>query len=346
VPAGSGAVKRPTITDIARRAGVSIGAVSYALNGLPGVSEETRRKILAIADDIGWRPNISARALSVSRAHAVGLVLARTSRTLGVEPFFMRFIAGLESELSGAHNALLLQVVEDHQAAIEATRLWWAERRIDGIILTDLWEDDERVGLLEQLHIPAVLVGRPRANSSSPAVWSDDAAAIQAAVEHLIDLGHERIVRVGGLPSLDHSQVRAQAFIKTMRANDLPDAEVLETDYSWEQGAAATRSLLGRPEPPTAILFDNDLMAVAGLGVARELEISVPSQLSIIAGDDSQLCALAHPALTALSRDIPAYGVHAARTLLRLIEGAKPASYRDETAELIVRRSTGPVPTS
>ncbi|MGI8418434.1 MAG: LacI family DNA-binding transcriptional regulator [Nakamurella sp.] len=338
--ADSGAVKRPTIADIAQRSGVSIGAVSYALNGLPGVSSETRQRILDIADEIGWRPNISARALSVSRAHAVGLVIARTSRTLGVEPFFMRFIAGLEAELSAAHTALLLQVVENHHAAIQAIKLWWAERRIDGLIITDLWRDDQRIPLLEKLQIPAVLVGRPRLDSSAPAVWSDDAQAIVAAVDHLVGLGHQRIARVAGLSTLEHTEVRTTAFTHAMHERGLVDAEVLATDYSWEQGAEATRNLLNRPEPPTAIIFDNDLMAVAALGVARELNVSIPTDLSIIAGDDSQLCALAHPTLTALSRDVSAYGAHTAKTLLEAVAGHAPPSFQDDAAQLIPRAST------
>lgn len=339
-----GAGKRPTITDIAHRAGVSIGSVSYALNGLPGVSVMTRRRILDIAEQIGWRPNISARALSVSRAHAIGLVIARSSRTLGVEPFFMRFIAGLETELPAAHTALLLQVVEGHQAAIEAMRLWWAERRIDGLIVTDLWQDDERIALLEQLRIPAVLVGRPRTDSAAPAVWSDDAEAVTEAVNHLVCLGHRRIARVAGLAALDHTQVRTDAFRAAMRQHGLPDAEVLDTDYSGEQGAEASRTLLTRAQPPTALVFDNDLMAVAALGIAREMGVAVPADLSIVAGDDSQLCALTHPALTALSRDISAYGAHAARTLLDAIAGKHPSSYQDTTAHLVPRASTAAVP--
>ena len=92
-------MKRPTIAEIAARAGVSTGAVSYALNGRPGVSATTRKRILEIADEIGWRPSVAARSLSGSRAHSVGLIIARPPDTLGVEPFFMRFIAGLEGEL-------------------------------------------------------------------------------------------------------------------------------------------------------------------------------------------------------------------------------------------------------
>src|SRR4051794_12223660 len=185
-------MKRPTIAEIAARAGVSTGAVSYALNGRPGVSAETRKQILAIADEIGWRPSVAARSLSGSRAQSVGLVIARPADTLGVEPFFMRFIAGLEGELARQSIALLLQVVDDHRAAIEAMRLCWAERRVDGMVITDLYTEDTRIPVLEELRIPAVLVGGPRTDATSPAVWTDDRAAVTSAVDYLIALGHRR----------------------------------------------------------------------------------------------------------------------------------------------------------
>lgn len=96
----------------------------------------------------------------------------------------MQFIAGLEAELSARGTALLLQLVEDHTAAVEALRQWWAERRIDGVIRTDLW-DDSRLPVLTELGVPAVLVGRPRADHAAPAVWSDDAAAVTMVVDYL-----------------------------------------------------------------------------------------------------------------------------------------------------------------
>jgi DNA-binding LacI/PurR family transcriptional regulator len=337
-------VKRPTIAEIAARAGVSIGAVSYALNGRPGVSAKTRKHILDIADEIGWQPSAAARSLSGSRAHSVGLVIARPAETLGVEPFFMRFIAGLEGELSGQRTALLLQIVEDHRAAIDAMRLCWAERRIDGLAVTDLWTADTRIPVLDALQIPAVLVGRPRADTQLPAVWTDDEPAVVSAVDYLIALGHRRIARVAGLPALDHTQVRIAAFRKAVRGHGLGEAQVVETDYTWEEGARATRALLSRRDRPTAITFDNDVMAVAALNVAQEMGIAVPGQLSIVAGDDSQLCVLVRPALTALSWDIQAYGVHTARVLLDVIDGRSPASHQVNAARLVVRASTAAPP--
>ncbi|MFI9597176.1 LacI family DNA-binding transcriptional regulator [Nonomuraea sp. NPDC052265] len=333
-------MKRLTISDIAERAGVSIGAVSFALNGRPGVSETTRRRILTIAAEMGWRPNAAARGLSESRAHTVGLVIARSADTLGVEPFFMRFIAGLESELALSRTALLLQVVPDHAKAIEAICDWWAERRVDGLVVTDLWADDARLPLLESLSVPAVLVGRPRPGSGMPAVWSDDAAAVTEAVDHLVGLGHRRIARVAGLPALEHTQVRTAAFHAAMARHGLDPAAVVDTDYTWAAGADATRSLLSGAARPTAITFDNDVMATAGLSVARQLGVGVPHELSIVAGDDSQLCEMVFPTLTALSRDVQAYGGHAARTLLARLRGGAPSSFQDATARLVAREST------
>jgi DNA-binding LacI/PurR family transcriptional regulator len=336
------AEQRVTITAIATEAGVSTAAVSYALNNVAGVSAETRDRILEVADRLGWRPNIAARSLSVARAHAVGLVIARPADTLGVEPFFMRFISGLERELARARSALLLQVVEDHRAWNETVSAWWAERRVDGVIITDVHTRDSRLAVVERLGVPAVVAGRPRAKVTAPAVWSDDGAAVRRAVEHLLELGHTNIARVAGLSSLDHTRVRTTAFAAVMRERGLSVDDVLATDYSFEAGADATRSLLGRRRPPTAILYDNDLMAVAGLGVARELGIDVPHDLSVVAGDDSPLCLIGSPAITALSRDVAAYGAFTARTLLDVVEGRDAVSVVVEEPQLVVRGSTAP----
>ncbi|MGI5160657.1 LacI family DNA-binding transcriptional regulator [Microbispora sp. CA-102843] len=333
-------MKRPTIAEIAARAGVSIGAVSYALNGRPGVSAETRKLILDIANEIGWRPSVAARSLSGSRAHSVGLIIARPADTLGVEPFFMRFIAGLERELSGRRTALLLQVVEDHRAAIDAMRLCWAERRVDGMVITDLWTEDARIPVLKELQIPAVLVGRPRPDTEIPAVWTDDAAAVVSAVDYLVALGHRRIARVAGLSALEHTQVRIAAFRRAVLGHGLGEPQVIETDYTWEEGMRATRTLLSRRDRPTAIMFDNDVMATAALNVAQEMGVAVPDELSIVAGDDSQLCVMVRPALTALSWDIQAYGVQTARVLADTIDDRSPGPRQVSTASLVVRSST------
>lgn len=335
-------MKRPTIADVARRAGVSKGAVSYALNGQPGVSEATRRRILAIADEIGFSPSSAARALSGATAKAVGLTLCRPARILGIEPFFMELISGVEAELSARSYALTLQVVTDPEAEIAVYRRWWAERRVDGVLVCDLRTDDRRVPALEELQLPAVVIGGPGHTGGLASVWSDDAAALAETVEYLVALGHRRIARVGGLPALLHTEIRNRAFTDVCRRLGLDDASTVWSDYTGEEGARATRRLLSSARRPTAVIYDNDVMAIAGLSVAQEMGLAVPGDLSIVAWDDSPLCQLVHPPLTALGRDIPAYGAHAARHLLAVIAGEQVSGLQDETAHLTPRGSTAP----
>lgn len=335
-------MKRVTIMDIARAVGVSKQAVSYALNGQPGVSSATRAQVLETAAKLGWEPNSAARALSRSRSGVVGLVFARP-RLLGVEPFFMRLVTGFEGALWPRGGALLLQVVADQDAELESYRRWWAASRVDGVFLQDLYPDDRRVALMGELGMPAVAIGGPGHAGALPAVWSDQPAAMAATVRYLAAMGHRRLARVSGDPGYLHSQVRSDAFFDAANRDGLTGV-LRAADYTADGGARATRALLSEPERPTAIIYDNDVMAVAGLGVAEEMGIPVPAALSIVAWDDSQLCQLARPALTALHRDIAATGTRAAELLLRLIDGEPVGDCQEPTAELIPRGSTAPPP--
>jgi len=333
-------VKRPTIADIAARAGVTKAAVSFALNGQPGVSAATRERILAIADELGFQPSSAARALSDGRAGAFGLVIDRPARTLGIEPFFVQLIAGIQAELSAGGTALLFTMVEDQAAEIELYRAWWAQHRVDGVFLVDLQLRDRRVGVLRDLRMPAIAFGSPRGSGPLPAVWQDDVAAVGTVVSYLTGLGHRQLARVGGFPRYWHSKLRSDAFAKAAVVAGL-DAVSVESDYTSELGADATRKLLLGDRPPTAILYDNDLMALAGLSVAQQMGVDVPGELSIVAWDDSKLCELVHPAITALRRDIAATGVQGARLLMRLAAGEVAANICEPTPVLVERASTG-----
>jgi DNA-binding LacI/PurR family transcriptional regulator len=335
-------VKRPTIADIAARAGVSKGAVSYALNGQPGVSEATRRRIVAIAQEIGFNPNSAARALSGASAKAVGLTLCRPARILSIEPFFMGLISGFEAELAARSFALTLQVVATPEHEVEVYRRWWGERRVDGVFVTDLRDGDIRIPVLRELQLPAVVIGGPGDTGTIAQVWSDDAGAVAEAVRYLVALGHRRIARVAGLPDLLHTQTRTRAFDEICASLGLGSAVTTPSDYTGEEGGRATRRLLSEAERPTAIIYDNDVMAVAGLAVAQEMGLTVPGDLSIVAWDDSPLCSLVHPPLTALSRDISEYGAHAARQLLAAIAGDRVGDVEAGTAHLTPRGSTAP----
>ncbi|MFD8327888.1 LacI family DNA-binding transcriptional regulator [Streptomyces lydicus] len=359
--------RRPTIKDIARRAGVSESAVSFALNDRPGVSRDTRARVRRVAEELGWQANSAARALSGERAGALGLVLARPAQTLGVESFFLQLVSGIQEVLSARKIALLFQVVEDLGTECALYRRWWAERRVDGVLVVDPRTEDPRPELLTALGLPAVVIGGPAAPAAvapypdaAPAVpppdapaqpplatvWADDAKAMARILDHLHGLGHRRIVHVAGLPGLAHTErrIRSLRTEAALRGLDARHVRSVTTDYSDAEGAEATRRLLDDARPPTAIIYDNDVMAVAGTAVAAGRGIPVPAALSIVAWDDSALCRVTHPRLTALVRDTPGFGRLAAQELLAVLDGGPHRTVQGELPHLEARESTGPCP--
>jgi DNA-binding LacI/PurR family transcriptional regulator len=337
-------VPRVTIADIAKRAKVSTSAVSYALNDRPGVGAATRQQILAIAEEMGWRPNSAARSLQAARAHAVGLVFQRSEDT-SVESsgFMLRFLDGVQSQLSERDMVLVLRTVHDLDAEMAVHERWFAESRVDGIIVVNPIVDDPRVPVLERMGLPAVVVGDTRSYSSLPAVWTDDADAARLAVEHLVGLGHKRIARVGGMIDLLHTRIRRDAFAAAMSAAGLADD--LSVDNATERDAdRVTRELLRARRPPTAILYEGDTMAMSALSTLRRMRIRVPADMSVIAWDDSPLCRLAYPPLSALRRDAFTYGQLVSEHLLALLAGRKVSDRRGTVAEMVERESTARAP--
>jgi len=336
-------VKRSTITDVARAAGVSVAAASYALNGRPGVSDATRERVLAAARDLHWRPNVAARSLSSTTVRVVGIASARRPEDLGLEHFFMQFLSGLQRELADRQIGVLLQLVADHDAAVETYRTWRAEGRVDGVVVMDLWPDDVRLDALAELALPAVAVCDPSAAGAFPAIWSDDATSHAEAVAYLVGLGHRHVGRVTGISELAHTAIRSQAVRRA--ADDLGvRLTVADADYSPESGALATRRLLALADPPTAILYDNDAMAVAALDEIRRLRLRVPQDVSVLAGDDSAMCQFTMPTLTALSRDTVGYGRDAGRVLLDLLTDGEATTSESPRSTLVVRQSTAAPP--
>lgn len=333
---------RPTINDVARAAGVSKGAVSFALNNKPGVAPETRKRILDVARDLGWTPSAHARALSTSQAFAVGLVIMRPPETLRSDKFFISFISGAETVLAEEGFALLLQVVPDPQREHLAYRRLAEAGRVDGVFVTDLFVDDVRPALLAEIGLPALVIGPPQDDRGQPAVGIDDAPGITAAVDHLIALGHTRIAHVAGPDFMVHGRSRRDAWSAAIERAGLREGPCIEADFSAEAGAAATMALLDLADPPTAIVYANDLMAMAGLSLAVARGLDVPGDLSITGYDDTEIAAHMQPPLTTVTSDAIAWGRAAAIRLLELIRQEPPTATVLPPAQLIIRGSTGP----
>lgn len=333
--------RRPTIDDVAAQAGVSKGTVSFVLNGRAGVAAATKQRVLAAVEDLGWTPNRKARALSTSRADALGMVLARDPVLLGSDPFFAPFIAGVEAVLAPLGQSLLIRFVTGETEAA-AYRTLAAEKHADGVILSDLRRADPRIALARELGLPAITLNRPTVRSEFPAACVDDRAGIASAVDHLVELGHTRIAHVGGPEMYLHATGRRRAWAQAMRRHGLEPGDFVAADFTAASGAAATRTLLEVPkrERPTAVIYANDLMAVAGMAVAQQLGLDVPADLSVVGFDDAELSAYLHPALTTVRTDAFGFGRAAAELLLAAIEGGPPADREMPAAQLVVRDST------
>ena len=254
----------------------------------------------------------------------------------------MKFVAGIESALGKRDYSLLLHVVPSLSEEIRTLRQWHAARKVDGVLLVDLRQDDPRLPVMSEIpDLPYVAVGQPATPWPTTCIWTDDGSGMRECVRYLAKLGHRTIARVAGISELAHTAVRDAAFHDEVVQLGI-SGRVVYTDYQPEQGAAATRSLLLHPQRPTALVYDNDVMALAGLGVASELQLGVPDDVSIVAWDDSALCVASRPALSALTHDIVSFGEHAATRLLALIDGETVQSGPDATPILLVRGSTGP----
>lgn len=331
-----------TIFDVARASGVSSSAVSYALNGKSGVSDVTRDKVLKVAHELGWKPNGAAQALAKSKTQRVGLVLGYDPKLLSVEPYMMELISGLGAELEKYDYSLLVRMAVDENAKLAIIDDWIATGNVDAMLLVNVELGDPCVALLEEHEeMPVLAIADASVAGNLPSLSSADADAVRQAVRYLYDLGHRQIARVGGPESLAHSYIRDSAFADV--ASELGMRyRCLHTDYTPESGAEATKRLLSVEPRPTAIIYDNDVMALAGESVASVKGVRVPEDLSIISWGDSFMNVAAHPPITALSRNILESGRLAAQLMLKLIDGEDVENVEEPPYELIERASTAP----
>lgn len=332
--------RRPTIDDVARRAGVSTAAVSFAVNGRPGVSEQRRASILDAAKELGWRPSASARALTEARTRTIGLVLAREAEELEVDSFFVRFLSGVERMLAPAEYALLLQLMPSGGAAsaLRAYERLAASGRVDGFLITDPELEDPRFPLLEGVGLPVVIAGRPDADSRFPWLETDHDRGMIAAVEHLVGLGHERIAFLGGSPTYEHIQRRRERWREAISAAGLDPGPV---EFAHGDSGAAVREVLDGA--PTAVVCTSDTLALALIAAARARGLKIPRDLSVTGFDDSLLAALSSPALTSVRIDYAEFGAAATAALLAVLGGSEAPAYQPSPPVLETRASTSKV---
>ena len=342
-PASSGGRRshRVTISDLARRLHISKASVSYALNGRAGVSAETRQRVLALAEELGFHPNSAAVALSASRTRTIGIVIARDPALISTEAFYMRTLVGIEQYLNEVDSSLLLRLTGEYGEDLDVLRRWSRQGRVDGFILFDEHDDDPRIPLLQELGVPCVVVSSNAPYDQVGRLISSPEETVTLLLDHLAELGHHDIAHISGPFTFVHEQLRVRMLHEHAERRGIRVRHV-EGSYRYDDGAEQTRLLLTGPNPPTAIVLGNDLMAVAALRVAMDLGTAVPGEVSILAWDDSPLCELARPGITAIDQKTMERGRAAADLLLRLAAGETELHEDAPPGELRPRESTGP----
>jgi DNA-binding LacI/PurR family transcriptional regulator len=339
--------RKPTIADVAALAGVSVAAVSKVVNGKGSISAPTRDRVLTAASKLRWTPSAAAVALRSAKTRAIGMVAKRSPDLLSADPHFTLLISGIESELSPLGYGLLLHIVGEEPSAEEAAyRRLADERRVDGVVLTESRVGDTRFELLRTLDVNTVLIGTPWRDDPVPSVQATGLdSGLRAAVEHLVGHGHRRIAYVSGPEDRVHTLYRRRVVEDALAAHDLAPSHSVVSDFTAAGAVDAIGRLLDdRRRRPTAVLFANDSMAVAGMSAARRLGVDVPGELSVIGHDDLPLGELVYPQLTTVRQDLVGLGRAAARVLLASLEETADAPVDVRPPELVVRESTGPAP--
>jgi DNA-binding LacI/PurR family transcriptional regulator len=323
---------------------ISKASVSYALNGRSGVSEETRRRVLSLAEELGFHPNSAAVALSASRTRTIGIVIARDPTLISTEAFYMRTLVGIEQYLNEVDSSLLLRLTGEHGEDLDVLRRWSSQGRVDGFILFDEHDDDPRVPLLKDLGVPCVVVSSNAPDDGVGRLISSPEETVTLLLDHLTELGHTAIAHVSGPFTFIHEQLRVQLLQEHATRRGIQVTH-LEGNYRYEDGAELTRKVLTGQNRPTAVILGNDLMAVAALRIAKELGTSVPDELTILAWDDSPLCELASTGITAVDQQTMERGRMAADLLFRIASGESGLHWETPPGVLRVRDSSGPAAT-
>jgi LacI family transcriptional regulator len=338
----------PTIKDVAREAGVSIATVSYVLNHkTDAVSDETRRLVWEAVERIGYTPNITARNLQASKSRLIGYAWHEAPRDQvnSVLDRFTYFLAQ-SAEAAGYHILTFTYPPNDPLPVYEDLI---RTGRVDGFVVSGTRLDDARIAALMRRGVPFVSFGRSTPAWSFSWVDTDGAAGLRIAVQHVAELGHQRIGFLGWPPPSLAGEYRKAGFRAGMAAMGLPvDEELLwHGEYAEDTGRVALRRWLKLPaaKRPTAILVVSDLMAIGLINEADQHGIEVGRDLSIVGFDDAPTSQYMRPPLTSLRQPI-ADIAQAVISLLetRLNSPAGPHGQRLFVPRLIVRKSTGPAP--
>lgn len=337
--------KRITIKDIARIANVSHTTVSRALNNRSRIRSETKEKILFIARDLDYRPNLVARSLVMRRTKTLGLVI-----TTIANPFYTELALGIESTARELGYNIILSFTHSDLSIEKQSIDMLRSKGVDGIILTSAHIGDPNIRSLAEEGFPIILVNRrtyhPIVKEKVDYVGVDNILGGFLAVEHLIRLGHQRIGVIGGSSESSVGFERLEGGKKALETYglELLTDFFLDGDFLKESGYQGGKRFIKMAEPPTAIFATNDYMALGAYQAILEEGRKVPEEIAIIGFNDIEFTAMKGIELTTIGQKKYEMGRIAIKTLVEKIEGGEIKSSTKEiilNPELIIRKTCG-----
>ena len=335
---------RPTLTTVARIAGLSRGTASRALRGDPNVSAAALAAVRRAAEMVGYRPDLNARSLALGRSGSIGLLVSESNDRVFHDPFFAEAARGAHRELSRHGTQLVLMLSQTPQERARALD-FAAGRHLDGVLLISVRGDDPVHETLLAQRIPVVFCGRVSAARTESGLWwvdADNRGGARAAVRHLVQAGRRRIAILGGPSDLSVGRERVAGWRDELRASGLDPAPALleRGKFSYDFGREGARRLLEREPAVDAIFATSDQIAFGALRTLREAGRRVPDDVALVGFDDSPAAAEADPPLTTVRQPVEEMGCRMAAMLLGKLAGTPGEASVVLPTELVVRRST------
>lgn len=328
-----------SIKDIARAASVSHSTVSRALRDSPLVSAETTALIRKIAKEQGYTVSAVARGLVTRKTKTIGVVV-----TTIADPFVSEVVSGIEQAANDhGYSVFLADSYADPDREVRVVQSF-AERRVEGIVVTASRVGTIYLEILSELKVPIVLINNQRRGEFMHSVMIENVEASRQATQHLIGLGHRRIAYLGDQFGYQSDTERFAGYRRALEQAALPFLPelVVHGDGKPEGGVKAMELLLGLPQAPTAVFCYNDMSALGALRCIHESGLRVPEDISLVGFDDLFFTSYTQPPLTTVRQPRQRMGLLAMEILLKLMSGQDSTDTIEVPAELIVRDSTAP----
>lgn len=334
-----------TIREVSKHANVSVATVSRVVNGNKWVSENTKKKVLASMKELGYQPNSFAKALATNKSDTLGMVVS----DLG-GPFFGNMMQYAEAEVRRQGKHLIITSGHDSLASERDAIDFLMQRRVDALLLhVETITDDELIQLNDDNDLPIVLINRLVPEMADQCISLDNDMGGYLATQHLLELGHIHIACITGPLYKADARNRLAGYRRAIEQAGIPYNEnlIIESDYQEKGGQNAIERLQRRREHFTAVVAQNDHIAIGAMNVLKKKGISIPEEVSIVGYDDMVMARYTEPSLTTVNIPVADFGKQAANlALMQLNEDTEGVSItRRYQPELVVRHSTAPVKT-